>query len=197
MAIDTEKLETRRFNLDEFEKMYERGVIGPEERLELIAGALVVMPPTGPDHRTAVMRINDVFARLRGRAHPISQTSVPLSKDDAPEPDFALAKWRDDYYRGVRIFSEGIGAIVEVSHTTLAYDRGEKLRLYARFRIPEYWIANLKTWTIERYRKPNDLGYAEQAIFAPGESLSFEAFGDIEFTVDELLGPRPEATEAD
>jgi Uma2 family endonuclease len=72
--------------------------------------------------------------------------------------------------------------------TTVAYDRGVKLRLYARAGVAEVWLANVNTRHTEGYRQPGPDGYAESRVFQGDERLSIQAFPDVVFTVRELLG---------
>ncbi|MBC5803341.1 MAG: Uma2 family endonuclease, partial [Candidatus Eremiobacteraeota bacterium] len=81
-------------------------------------------------------------------------------------------------------------ALVECADTSLRYDRGTKLRVYAKAGVREYWIVNLVEHCVEAHREPHDLGYAVTEVRRPGESLAFEEFPEIEFTVNEILGPR-------
>lgn len=72
--------------------------------------------------------------------------------------------------------------------TTVAYDRGVKLPLYARAGVAEVWLANVNTRRIEGYRGPGPEGYGESRVFQEDDLLSIQAFPDVAFTVRELLG---------
>src|SRR5205823_1229767 len=83
---------------------------------------------------------------------------LPIS-NSRPEPDAILLKWRDDYYAAKRPTPEDVLLVIEVSDTTLKYDRSVKVALYAQAGIPEYWIANLRTNVIEVYTDPSEGAY--------------------------------------
>jgi len=187
MAIE---YRTRQVTVDEFFKMAEFGILGPDERVELLDGEMVVMPPIEPRHNSVVLRMSDVFIRrLDGRALVLVQGSIHLSDVSAPHPDFVVLRPMDDYYASRAAAPSDVLALIEVSDSTIAYDRGKKLRAYARAGIVEYWIADVRKHRIERYLEPNDLGYAKRSIYATGDVLVFDGIPGIEFKLDELLGP--------
>ncbi len=95
MAIDYQR---RPITADEYVRMGELGIIGPEERVELIEGEIVLMPPMNEPHISSIMRINELFVkRLSGHAMIFPQGPVRVSSISEPEPDFAVLHRRDDY----------------------------------------------------------------------------------------------------
>ncbi len=187
MAIDYQR---RPITADEYVRMGELGIIGPEERVELIEGEIVLMPPMNGPHISSIMRINELFVkRLSGHAMIFPQGPVRVSSISEPEPDFAVLHRRDDYYGHKRPNEPNVYALVECADSSLRYDRGTKLRVYAKAGVQEYWIVNLVEHCLEVHREPHDLGYAVREVRRPGESVGFIAFPDVRFTVDEVLGP--------
>jgi Uma2 family endonuclease len=79
------------------------------------------------------------------------------------------------------------------NQTSLAYDRGKKLRAYARRGIGDYWIVDLTAGTILVHREPSVTGYAVEFSVSRGERLAFESFPDDLLLVDELLPAPPVA----
>ena len=77
---------------------------------------------------------------------------------------------------------------MEVSDSTLAYDRDVKMRLYAQAGVPEFWLVDLKKKRIFVYRQPSPEGYQEVRVYHRGESISPQAFPEKRFSVDEILG---------
>jgi len=116
------------------------------------------------------------------------QNPVRLSRYTEPQPDILLAHPRDDYYAGKRICPEDTLLVIEISDTTLRYDRNRKMPLYAKSRVPEIWIENLQQDVILVYRKPGPETYSTSLEFHRGESISLAAFPDVVFKVEELLG---------
>jgi Uma2 family endonuclease len=182
---------TRRFTVEEYFRLAEVGILKEDERVELLDGEIVLLPAIGPDHNSVVLRMNHLLvSRLGERAMVLPQGSMRLSDTSAPEPDFCVLRPKDDFYRSGLALPEDVYALVEVSGASLAYDRGRKLKAYARARIPEYWIADLAAWSIIGHRNPNDLGYAEVTTYAADAEIAFEAAPTIRFRAAELLGPR-------
>jgi len=187
MATDIQK---RPFTFDEYFKLVEAGILKEDDHVELLDGEILLMPPIGEDHDSTTIRFTrSLISKLGDRIMLLPAGTMKLSKYSAPEPDFALLRPRSDFYRGGHPQPADTFALVELSDSSLSYDQGRKLNAYARARIPEYWIANLRSWHIARYREPSDIGYAEPTIFSGAEPLSFAAFPDVTFSVDELLGP--------
>ena len=179
----------RPITVHEFDKMVDAGIIGPDERVELVDGRIVLRERMNAPHASIVARIMHVLVRRLGeRCSVWQQLPFVLSDRAKPFPDLALVRSRPDYY-GTRLpRREDVFAVVEVSDTMLAFDRGDKLRLYAKTAIPEYWIVDVKARTIEMCRDPHDLGYGSRAIAVLGTAVAFAAFADVAFSVDELLG---------
>ena len=145
----------RKFTVDEYYRMAEVGILHPDERVELIDGDILLMAPIGPLHNSGVMRLNETLvALLRGRCVVMPQGAMRLSRFSAPEPDLALLKLRADYYVNSLPTPDDIVLVIEVSNTTLAYDRGTKVSLYAQANIPETWVMNLVEDCIETFTGP-------------------------------------------
>ncbi len=173
----------------EFDRMVAAGVYGPKDRIELIDGQLIDVPPQGPPHFGTLMRLEHHFRNAFGtRALVRGQGPLPVGTDSQPEPDIALVRWNDRFYSDAHATVEETYAVVEISNTSQKFDRDVKRRIYGAGGIPEYWIVDLPAQTIEVYREPRELGYAAPILFQRGQTVSFAAFPDVVFAVDELLG---------
>jgi Uma2 family endonuclease len=179
----------RPFTVAEFNKMVKFGILAPDERIELVDGEVIAMPPMEPPHASIVARLTRILLlRLGGNVQLRPQLPIVVSNWSQPQPDIALVESRDDFYGSKHPSSADTFAIVEVSDATLAFDRGQKLRMYAKVGIAEYWIIDVKAMRIEAYREPHDIGYGEPVVAGRGESIAFSAFPDAVFTVEELIG---------
>jgi Uma2 family endonuclease len=190
MAVE---YQTRPFTVEEYFKLVEVGILREDDRVELLDGEIVLMPPTGKDHNSVVARIiRALVMQLGERAIVLPAGSLRLSDISAPQPDFAILRPREDFYRARLARPEDVIALVEAAASSLRYDRGRKLRAYARAGIPEYWIANLSAWTIECHAQPDRAAerYAVTALAAGGDTIALAAFPDIDFSVVDLLGPK-------
>jgi Uma2 family endonuclease len=183
------EVHTKRFTVDEYHRMGQAGVFHPEARLELIEGEIVEMSPVGTRHIACVNRANALFAeRLAGLAMVSVQNPVVLSDITEPQPDLLLAFPREDFYSTERVGAGHAILAVEVSDSTIRYDRYRKAPLYARAGVAELWIENLKDDVILVHRDPSPEGYRLVAEHRRGQEISIAAFPEIGFRVDELLG---------
>lgn len=167
--------------------MVETGILGPEDQTELIHGQVRQLVAQNAPHRAAIIKANALLVdRLRGTPYVLqTQSTLPLDDANVLEPDFAvLSGTPDDLIDGE---PDEIPLIIEVSDSTLAYDRTEKLAVYAANGLPEYWIVNLQNRTLEVYREPDGPDYRERRTFGPGASVvpQFDALDAI--AVDDVL----------
>lgn len=182
------QLEKRLFTVDEYYRMAEAGILGKDDRVELIAGEIVKMSPIGSPHASCVKRLNRLFSvRLGDRVILSVQDPVRLSERTEPQPDIALLIPRADFYFQRHPQAEEVLLIIEVSDTTIEYDREVKIPLYAAAGIVEVWIVSLAEELIEIYRQPLVNGYAEVQQFRRGENVSPLSFSDVVLSVDEVL----------
>ncbi|MYC31706.1 MAG: Uma2 family endonuclease [Chloroflexi bacterium] len=180
----------RRFTVAEYYAMAEAGILAPDERVELLDGDVIVMPPIGDWHASRVKRLNNfMLPSLQGRA--IVSVQDPTRLDDAsePEPDVMLLRWRDDFYEGGHPGPADVLLLIEVSDTTVDYDRGVKLAAYAAAGIPEVWIVNRPDRRIESYADPAGDEYTTVRHYGPGETISPQAFPDAVLQVDQIIPP--------
>lgn len=183
------ELTRRRISVDEYMKMAEVGILKESERVELIDGDIIEMSPIGNPHEARTSGTNRLLAPLfiEGRAVLRVQGHVRLDENNRPEPDLALLKWRDDLYVNQSPAPEDILLLIEVSDSTLSYDRTVKLSLYAHFDIPEVWIENIPDGVVEAHTNPVEGEYTESRTYRPGETITPSAFPDISLSVSELI----------
>ena len=177
-----------RFNVKEYYRMAETGVLRPDARVELLDGRIIDMSPIGPFHGGLVKRLSRMF-NLKANGRWLVSTQDPIHLDDhsEPEPDVMLLKPSPDDYTSRHPHPEDVFLLVEVSDTTLEYDREEKLAAYGRGGIAEVWIVNLIDATIEVYRGPHFTGYASRTVLRPGDQAVPHTFPDAAVNVAELL----------
>lgn len=178
-----------RFSVEDYYAMAEAGILGIDERVELIDGEIITMSPIGPEHGASVDAGTYFLVSLvRNRAIVRVQGNVRLDGYNEPQPDFALLEWRDDFYRHQLPDPDDVLLIIEVSDSSLSHDRNVKLPLYARFGIPEVWIANIPVRVVEVYRDPVDGEYTNFRVYKPGEMVSPLAFEDVDVSVSRFIG---------
>jgi Uma2 family endonuclease len=143
----------RLWTREEYYKMAEAGVFRPDERVELIGGRIVTMSPQNSPHFTAICLVEDRFRAIFGAGYVVRvQGPLDLSPSSQPEPDIAVVRGNVRDYASAHPTTALL--IVEVSESSLTFDRGEKACLYASAGIPEYWLVNLLDRRLEAYRDP-------------------------------------------
>lgn len=182
-----QKQVTRRlFTVHEYHRMAEAGILHEDDRVELIEGEIVEMAAIGSRHFTCVNGLNRSLVRGVGDEAIVSvQNPVRLGEHDEPEPDLAVIRARD--YRDSLPGPEDVLFLIEVSDTTLDYDREVKLPLYARAGIPEVWIVDLKSEVIQRHTEPSGDGYGLARRARRGETLHSEALPELALAVDAVI----------
>ncbi len=172
----------------EYHRMGELGILRPDERVELLDGELIAMPPIGSDHAFSVRELTETFVlRFAGRAIVDVQNPLALDVYSEPEPDVMLLALRPDRYRESIPESGDVLLVIEVSNTSWRYDRGRKLRAYARAGIAELWIVHLAGECVLQFREPSGETYAQERSYGRGDSLTSAAFPGDAFDVDALL----------
>jgi Uma2 family endonuclease len=156
------------YTLAEYHHLGDIGVLGEDDRVELIEGEIAALEViTGP-HMWGVIHLTHMLMDGFGRAWIVSvQNPVRLPGDSEPQPDIALLRLEAD--RAAIPGPDDIYLIVEVSDTTLSYDR--KRRLYARAGIPEYWIMDINGRQLFRHTGPDSSDYQVVARFVPGDTI--------------------------
>lgn len=174
MATMPGELMTRhRLTVDDYHHMAESGILGPDDRVELIAGEVLDMSPIGSLHAALVAALSDYLGRLAaGQLTVWSQNPIRLDDSSEPQPDIALVKPRPDFYAAAHPGPADTLLVVEVAESSLAYDLGVKVPLYARHGIPEVWVIDAATRTTHRFREPRPEGYSEQGMITPEEPLA-------------------------
>lgn len=160
--VMSDRITRHRITVDEYYRMAEEGILQPEARVELIEGEIIDMPPMGTEHGGAVGQLTRLlFDAVGKQAHLLVQLPVRLSDMSEPVPDFALVKFRDDYYRKKHPGPDDTFLVIEVSHSSLRYDTQAKAPLYARHGVPEYWVVDLEGRQVRFFRSPRSDQYAE------------------------------------
>ena len=183
-------LRRRRFTLDEYHRMGETGILGEDDRVELIEGEIIEMTPIGSRHAATVARIQHLFSiRLRDRAVVWSQNPLLLVQQQSePEPDVMLLVPRSDFYASGLPEPPDVRLLVEVADSSLPYDRRTKLPLYARAGVAEAWLVDLESGTLEIHREPRGAAYRDIPVPRADETFSPAAFPDLTLTRRDLLG---------
>lgn len=190
MAVATKRLYTvRKFTVEEYYKLAEVGILSEDDRVELIEGEIVVHSPIGSRHAACVKRLNALFSsRAQNKAIVSVQDPIRLSEHSEPQPDLALLKPHPDFYAEEHPSPQDVLLIIEVTETSLEYDKSVKLPLYAKHGIPEVWLVDLAQGRMEVHRKPQGERYMSAQKFKRDQTIAPEALPEVKLAVDEILG---------
>jgi Uma2 family endonuclease len=177
-----------RLTVDDYYRLAELGILSEDDRVELLDGQIVEMTPIGPLHVHTVNRLTTLFARLAGDQATVSvQNPVVISRRGVPQPDVVLLK--PPPTRGAPLPStKDVLLLIEVSDTTVGYDREVKVPLYARSGIPEVWLVDLPADCVQVHRSPAGEEYRDVRMVTRGATLQPLELPGVEISADEILG---------
>jgi len=183
------QLQKRLFTVAEYHRMVEAGILGEDDRVELIEGEIITMSPIGSRHAACVKRLTRLFDRSVGeRAILGVQDPIRLGELSEPQPDLTLLKPRPDFYAAEHPGPQDILLLIEVAETSAEFDRHVKVPLYARFGIPEVWIVDLAEDGLDVFRHPSLEGYQTVQKLQRGESIVPLLLPDLQSAVEAILG---------
>jgi Uma2 family endonuclease len=189
----TDTVPTKRWTRLEYDRLIEKGVFGTEDRIELLGGALVVREPQGSPHAMGIRMAEEALRRVFAAGWDVrGQLPVALDDDSEPEPDISVVSGSfRDYRHG---HPPRAVLIVEVAESSLSLDRALKGSLYARARVPDYWIVNTVDRALEVHRDPvadaaarYGWRYTTVATLRVGETVTSLSAPDSPISVADLI----------
>lgn len=179
----------RHFSVGDYYTMAAAGLFKEDDRVELIEGEVINMPRIASRHAACVARLTEFCERVTGDAEIVwVQNPVQVNDYSEPVPDVTLLKRRDDFYAQANPGPEDVLLLIEVSDSTLEYDRQIKVPLYARAGIPEVWLVNLPEEVIEVHSRPSGGKYEDMRVVGRGESLTSALLPSLTLDAEAVLG---------
>lgn len=187
---ETLHLPLRRISVDQYHRMGEAGIFDPDERVELLDGMLIAMPPIGPAHAFSVLALSNILGGKLGTEALVSvQSPVALGPRSEPQPDVVLLRPPlARYGKNLPITTDAL-LVVEVTDSMRAIDRGPKLRAYARAGVSEVWIVDLTLNAVDVFTEPAGEDYARRIRAKRGDRVAPAAFPDAPIAVSDILPP--------
>jgi Uma2 family endonuclease len=181
----------RRWTLEEYYTMAETGLFAGQ-RVELLDGEIIEMSPQGEPHIRAASLADSALRLAFGPIYWLRlHAPLHLGGDNEPEPDLAVLRGTPN---DVGDPLQAVVLIVEVSDSSLTYDRTRKAGYYARAGIADYWIINLIERQLEIRRhpvsdpaQPEGFRYADVTILAENDSATPLALPEARIDVRDLL----------
>ncbi|MEG5039329.1 MULTISPECIES: Uma2 family endonuclease [unclassified Microcoleus] len=175
----------KRFSIAEYHRLGELGFFAPDERVELIRGEIILKATKSTFHSVCnSLLLGELYPLLRKIAIVRGQEPIILSDDTEPEPDVVIARNRADRYFSSHPQPADILLVIEVSDSTLKYDRTTKLSLYAETGISNYWIFNLVDNQLEMHSEPyqkqnGSYSYQLQRVVLPNQTVVIPGFSEL------------------
>ena len=124
-----------KYTAEEYQEMGKAGILIKDDRVELIDGEIVQMPPIGSSHQETVDTVNEMFvSRFAPVARVRIQGPVRFADSSEPEPDIMLLERRTGSYRSSHPQPQNVLLAVEVSDSTLQSDRGRQCYILCALR---------------------------------------------------------------
>ena len=167
-----------RFTVAEYARMVDLGLVPPGPNVEFIRGEIVHKMAQGILHDRCIERINKLLIRtLPDEFSNRCQCSLTL-RDSVPIPDFVVCL-PEDRRGGNHPTPANTFLVIEVSDSSLAGDRSEKLELFAANGIVEYWIVNLPDECVEVHTRPvaSEQRYDSRVVYSRGQNVPLAIAG--------------------
>jgi len=189
MSIATDQWPRRHLiNVEQFHRMVEAGLLAQDARVELIEGVIVDMAPIGSHHAGVVnLLMETLLLAAAGQATVTVQQPLRLGSRSEPQPDVMLLRRRADFYRQSHATAADVLLVIEVSDTTLRFDRGEKTALYAKHGIQELWIVDLENRQLHCMREPAGETYRSVVSFSPPANVAVAALPQVQVQLAALF----------
>jgi Uma2 family endonuclease len=186
-------IRTKRWTREEYERLIDLGAFGPDDRLELLGGQLVLREPQGRPDSTGIRLVARALRAAFGSGWIVeAQLPVSLDEESEPEPDVTVVAGEPRDYLPAHPSRPVL--VVEVALASLALDRGAKAGLYARAGVADYWIVNLVDQVLDVHRdpeadaaSPHGWRYGSVTVSRTGDAVRPLAAAHAEILVADLL----------
>ncbi len=177
-----------RLTVRDYHRLGEAGILGEDDRIELLEGQLVEMASIGPRHALAVDALTEVLVMAAaGRAAVRVQNPIVLDDISEPQPDFTLVRRPWQGYPDAHPRPPDVYLLIEVADSSLEFDLGAKLELYARAGIREFWVVDLTNNRVLVHRSPCDGGYESISSVDMAGTLQVAALPEVTIPVARIF----------
>ncbi|MBF2066566.1 MAG: Uma2 family endonuclease [Calothrix sp. C42_A2020_038] len=176
------------WTVEDYHRMIDVEILTEEHKVELLEGQIIEISAHQPPHVVSTQKTWKLLHRKLGdRAEIRVQVPVTLQPKSEPEPDVAVVRLDPGEYINGHPTPDDIFLIVEVADRTLTKDCTTKARTYAKAKIPEYWVVDVKSQQLYVFREPGKDNYIQQTILDINAKLSLLTFPDVEIEVKQLF----------
>jgi Uma2 family endonuclease len=175
-------------NVEQYYLMAEVGLLAPDARVELIEGEIIDMAPIGSKHAGVVNFLMRTLDRSLGEQGIVTvQQPLRLGHRSEPQPDLMLLRPRADFYQQSHPVAADVLLLIEVSDTTLQFDRGEKAALYARHAIQELWVVDLANRQLHCMHEPDGESYRQVISLSTPATVSVAVLPQVQLQLATLF----------
>ena len=180
----------RAFNVDDIRRMIEAGVIGEDERIELVEGEIVVMAAKSYAHEMIKNALIKAVIRAAQPSLEVGvETTIQFSTGILLEPDIVVLR-SDQVVKSdagfVSVEQGGCSLIIEVSVSSLSYDKGRKAALYARLGVGEFWVVDANERRTFVHTRPSGDGWSSIVERGPDDVLTTPAVPGFSFKLGDI-----------
>jgi Uma2 family endonuclease len=177
-----------RLMVRDYHRLGEAGILGEDDRVELLEGQLVDTSPIGPRHALTIDVLNRLLlAAVAEQGWIRVQNPVVLDDASEPQPDFAVVRWPWHGYPDAHPRPPDILLVIEVADSSPDFDRGAKQEFYARAGVREFWIVDLTSDHVLVHRKPDKGTYGSVTTVDASGMLEIEALPGVTLTAAEIF----------
>lgn len=196
-GIDVPQFPQRRFTVKEYQSLMKSGALHPALNTELVEGWVVEKMVRDAVHDATLQVVIDALQERIGKEWKLRIQSATQMDDGQPEPDLAVVPGPSRRFQDMHPRPIDIGLLVEISNATVSYDRGPKMRDYARNNVTRYWLVNINERQVEEYTDPTGPTdcpeFKTRRIYREGDSITLtvrnQTFGLV--PVSELMPWNP------
>jgi Uma2 family endonuclease len=163
-----------RFTVAQYHEMIKRGILGENDRVELLDGWIINKMTHNPPHDATISVVKEEVEPALPRGWMLRIQSAITLPASEPEPDLAVVKGPARRYVKTHPLPKDIGMLIEVAETSLEEDREFKGPLYALAGVPRYWVVNLIDRQVEVYSQPRGgrlPGYQHRLDYREGDQV--------------------------
>jgi len=180
----------RAFTVEDITRMIEAGVIGEDEKFELIEGEIVMMAAKGLAHELIKSALTVAVARALPDHLTLGiEITLRLTDTVMLEPDIAVFPkelFRKSSAGFARLDPGEANLVIEVGASSLAYDKGLKARLYARHRVMEFWVVDANERTTFVHTGPSGEEWSSIVKYGPQDALTTSALPGFSIRLGEI-----------
>jgi Uma2 family endonuclease len=164
-----------RLSVEQYHEMVRQGILTNDDRVELLEGWLVRKMSKNPPHRIATKLLTRALEKIVPSGWYVDAQEPITTDTSEPEPDVAVIRGDTRDYPDRHPGPEHLALLAEIADTSLARDRGIKRRVYARAKVPVYWIVDLTERRVVVHTVPSgpaaQPAYRDSKTYAATESV--------------------------